>query len=132
VPKPIKKSYSHNDIVAKLAEKAGRILGDEVKERACKEVVKMVLDSYAKLVQGTLVKGGAGEIKLFRNLVKLTLVKVPKKKRPAIKKGTLVRNPFTGKEEPHKGRKESTIPATVKIKARALSALVKVAKASAE
>lgn len=121
--KAIKKTYSNAQVVEKIAEKLeGSFSELEDKDAVCKRIVKQVFDSYSRLVLGSIAPGGAGTIKLF-GLMNVKIVKVKAKKMPAIKKGTMVFNPFEGKEVPHKGRKAFTKPAYNKVKILAMKRL---------
>lgn len=115
--KPMKKTLNKTELVQRLADKA------DVEPK----IVKRVLGELETLIFRSLKKKGAGSF-TWPGIVKIMSVPVPKKKIPAIKKGTMVRNPFKGGiEEPHKGRPASVRPASVKIKVRGFAALKKAA-----
>lgn len=115
--KAVKKAYTHSQIIEKLAEKVEGIHKHmEDQEALSKKIVKSVLENYANLVMGSIAPGGIGEIKILGGLMKVKTVKVKAKKMDAIKKGTMVMNPFLGKEVPHAGRKAFTKPAFIKLK----------------
>ncbi len=78
--------------------------------------VANVVDAIAELAQACLHKKGVGELTI-PGIVKLQRVE---KTIPAIKAGTMVRNPFTGEESAHPGRKAGV---KFKVKASAVGAV---------
>jgi hypothetical protein len=93
-----------------IAEIAGR-----VPDLRRKDVAK-VIDAIGGLAQGCLHKKGVGEVTI-PGIVKLQRVE---KAIPAIKPGSMVRNPFTGQESAHPGRKAGV---KMKVKASAVGAV---------
>ena len=81
-----------------------------------------VIEALNELIVRSVMPGGAGELALL-SLFKIVARKYPAKKMPAIKKGTLVRNPSTGEMMPSAGRAAFTKPATIKPKIRGLAKL---------
>lgn len=111
--KVLKKPMTATEIVSKLADSIQDVKGfPEDNERLAKAVVKQLMDKYSAMMIGSLLPKGVGNFKLFGGMLNVKAVKKPARKIPAIKKGTMVKNPFNGgKEEPHKGRPASTKPA---------------------
>lgn len=107
--KPIKELMTKTELLLKLSE----ISGVERKE------VGKVFAALEAVTLASLNKKGAGQF-LLPGLLKITTTKVPAKKMPAIKAGTLVRNPGSGQMVPHAGRAAFTKPATVRVKVRPL------------
>ena len=104
-----------------------RFTATEVLQKACdaagieRKQGKSFMDWQTNYVAACLMNGGVGSAKLLGWNFKST--KVPAKKVPAIKKGAMVKNPFTGEETPHKGRAAFTKPASMRTKALALKAV---------
>lgn len=110
--RPCTKKFTATEILNNVCEAAGI----ERKQG------KAGLDYLTRLIAASIMKGGVGSIKLLGWNFKG--VPVAAKKMPAIKKGTMIKNPFNGgKEEPHKGRAAFTKPATMRVKAMALKAI---------
>jgi len=102
--KPYTTKLTKTAFIAEIAQK--------VRDLKRKDVAKIV-DAIGELAQACLHKKGVGEITI-PGIVKLQRVEKPI---PAIKAGTLVRNPFTGQESAHPGRKAGV---KVKVKASAV------------
>lgn len=113
---PIKEKMTKAQLADHLAYEAGT-------ER---KTVLTILSALNAVAAGSLKKNGVGEFTI-PGLVKLVTKKIPAKRVPAIKKGTLVRNPRTGEEREHEGRAAYTKPATVKVRARSMSLMKKYA-----
>lgn len=110
--KPCNKKFTATELLANACEAAGI----ERKQG------KAFMDYQTRVIAASIMKGGVGSIKMLGWNFKG--VPVPAKKMPAIKKGTMIKNPFNGgKEEPHKGRAAFTKPATMRVKAMALKAI---------
>lgn len=110
--KPCNKKFTATELLANACEAAGI----ERKQG------KAFMEYQTRVIAASIMKGGVGSIKMLGWNFKG--VPVPAKKMPAIKKGTMVKNPFNGgKEEPHKGRAAFTKPATMRVKAMALKAI---------
>lgn len=84
---------------------------------SARKVAAAVLDGLNDIMARSLATRGAGEFVLPG------MLKVTTKKRPAIKKGTPVRNPATGEMMPSPGR-----PASKQVRVRALSKLKQAAQ----
>lgn len=111
--KVIKNLFNKSTLTTHLSEDSG------VERR---DVAK-VLTSLESTIAGSLHTRGAGEF-LMPGMFKIVTKQIPARKVPAIKKGTMVKNPFNGgKEEPHKGRPASVKPASVRVKIRPLKKL---------
>jgi nucleoid DNA-binding protein len=105
--KPYTTKLTKGSFVAEIAQRV-----PDVKR---KDVAKVV-DAISELAQACLHKKGVGEITI-PGVVKLQRVE---KAIPAIKAGTMVRNPFTGQESAHPGRKAGV---KVSVKARPVGAV---------
>ena len=100
--KPIKEKLTKTGLLNKLVEITDL---DRV-------TVETVVDALGATMCAALDPKGIGEFTLPG------LLKVQRKQRPPIKKGTLVRNPGTGETQPHPGR-----PASWRVKIRPLGQL---------
>lgn len=78
------------------------------------------LKAQEETILSSLAPKNAGAF-VMPGLFKVVTVQVKAKKMPAIKKGTLVRNPSTGEMMPSKGRAAFTKPASVRVKVRVLA-----------
>ena len=105
--KPIKEKLMKSGLIKHLVENS----------ELTREQVVIALDALSETLVACLDPKGIGEFTLPG------LLKVQRRQRPAIKKGTLVRNPATGETYPHAGR-----PVSWRVKLRPLSRL----KAAAE
>ena len=113
---PIKETMNKSELFNHLAEST---------EVDLKTVKKIMAELEATML-GSLAPKGAGEFTL-PGVAKFFTRKVPAKKVPARKAGTLVRNPATGEMVKAEARAAFTKPATVKVKVRALSKIKKAA-----
>lgn len=109
--KPIKTKLTKSALITEIASYVPDRHTDPV------HVTKAVLEGLADVMERSIKPGGLGQFTLPG------LVKVSTKVKPAIKKGTPVRNPGTGKMIPSKGR-----PKSMRVKARALARLQKAAQ----
>lgn len=90
-------------------------LGDEMKEKTQKNLVKAFLEAQSRLIMGHIAPKGSGKFQI-PGLLNITVKKVPAKpKRKAM-------NPFTKKEQWFDAK-----PATVKVRARPMRLLKDVA-----
>jgi hypothetical protein len=110
--RPIKEVLSKTALLAKIAE---------VSELELKDARKFYA-AFESIIVASLNKSGAGQF-VLPGLCKINTNKVAAKKYPAIKAGTLVRNPGTGDMIPSKGRAAYTKPAYVQVKVRPLKKL---------
>lgn len=103
--KPIKNKLTKTELVTLLA--------DYVPEStSARKIAAGVLEGLNDIMTRSISPRGVGEFTLPG------MLKVATKKRPAVKKGTPVRNPATGEMMPSPGR-----PASMQVRVRALSKL---------
>jgi nucleoid DNA-binding protein len=103
--RPIKEKMSRTEIIEHLVEET---------ELTRKQVLS-VLNGLNNLVKASIMPKSVGQFTL-PGVAVIKLRKIPAKKVPAIKKGTPVRNPFTGETSRHPGREAYVKPATVKVR----------------
>ena len=110
--KPCKTNFTATDAISKAAA------ATELEPKQ----IKAVLAWYQRYIAACLMKGGIGSVKLLGFNFK-SKFKAPVKV-PAIKKGTMIANPFAGGElQAHKGRPASVRPAKMVLKAMPMKAM---------
>ncbi len=124
IGKPIRKQLTRSELIKNLTSAINTEVGEDTWRPAD---VKNVLGKLEDVIKRTLMPGGSG-VFVLSGMIKLKAVKVPPKPILAIKKGTMVYNPGLKKAVPHKGRKASVRPATVRVKIRSLSKLTAAAR----
>ena len=108
--KPIKERMAKSELVNELAEYIPE-------SGSPRKIAAALLEGLNDIMGRSVMPRGAGEFMLPG------MLKIVTKTRPAIKKGTLVRNPGTGEMMESKGR-----PASMQVKARVLSKLKQAAQ----
>lgn len=103
--KPIKEKMTKSQLINELAEYVPE-------STSARKIAAGVLDGLADIMGRSVAPRGVGEFTLPG------MLKITTRKKPAVKKGTLVRNPATGEMIPSQGR-----PASMQVKARVLSKL---------
>lgn len=91
-----------------------------------RKTVRSIFEQLADIAKASMMPRGAGQFQI-PGVVTLKTRKVKARKIEAIKAGTMVRNPRTGEETPHPGRKSGVKPATVKVRAVATGSLKRAA-----
>jgi hypothetical protein len=104
--KPIKAKVGKTELYDMLAEHS----------ELTRKQVRTLFEHLSELAKASMMPKGIGVFQV-PGVVTLKTRKVPARKVEAIKKGTMVRNPRTGQETPHAGRKAYVKPATVKVRA---------------
>lgn len=100
---PVKEKFKVTGLIEELADRAD----------VDKKDVKRVIESLTDLICGSLVKKGVGEF-MFPGLMKIVTIK-----KPAVKGGKKVKNPF----KPGEMMITKDKPATVKVKVRPMKKL---------
>lgn len=77
--------------------------------------VKLVVEALANTVKASIMPGAIGAVTV-PGIGTIKTRHIEAKKVAGIKAGTMVRNPRTGEEKEHPGRKAYTKPATVKVR----------------
>ena len=108
--KPIKEKMTKSQLINELAEYVPETT-------SARKIAAAVLDGLGDVMGRSVSPKGAGEFTLPG------MLKITTRKKPAVKKGTLVRNPATGEMIPSQGR-----PASMQVKARVLSKLKQAAQ----
>lgn len=108
--KPIKQKMTKSELINELAEYVPE-------STSARKIAAGVLEGLADVMARSVSPKGVGEFTLPG------VIKVTTRKKPAVKKGTLVRNPATGEMIPSQGR-----PASMQVKARVLSKLKQAAQ----
>ncbi len=103
--KPLKKSFTETQLIERGVEKAGI-------ER---KQVKAVHGDLQKVFAASAMKGGVNKVKLLGMI--FTVVHVPAKKMPAVKKGTMVKG-FGGVEVKSPGKAAYVKPARFRVRVR--------------
>lgn len=114
--RPIRTKLGRTELVNHLMEET----------EADKKTVRSVLEALVNTMKASVMPKGCGEFSI-PGVLTITTRKVKERTRPAIKAGTLVRNPRTGEEYEHPGRKAQKVPATVKVRVRGAAKLKRAA-----
>jgi hypothetical protein len=116
--KPIKAKMSKSELAIYLSEYTG--------SEVSKKQVLTVLEGLAQAMKASVAPRGVGTFQV-PGVITIKTKKIKAKTVPAIKKGTMVRNPRTGEESPHPGRKAYVKAPTVKVRAIAMGSLKRAA-----
>jgi len=108
--KPIKQKLTKSELINELAAHVPE-------SSSARKIAAAVLEGLSDVMGRSVAPGGVGEFTLPG------VIKVTTRKKPAVKKGTLVRNPATGEMMPSPGR-----PAAMQVRARVLSKLKQAAQ----
>jgi nucleoid DNA-binding protein len=114
--KPIRAKLNRTELVARLVDET------EVPRKQ----VMAIINSLGDAMKASLMPKACGEFAI-PGILMVKARKVPAKKMPAIKKGTLVRRPGSPDPVEHPGRAAFVKPATVKVKVRGLAKLKRAA-----
>ncbi|MFM2128833.1 MAG: hypothetical protein RL477_379 [Pseudomonadota bacterium] len=108
--KPIKTKLTKSQLINELTQYIPET-------SSTRKIAAAVLDGLGDVMTRSVSQKGAGEFVLPG------MLKIVTRKRPAVKAGTLVRNPATGEMIPSAGR-----PASMQVRARVLSKLKQAAQ----
>lgn len=104
---PVKTKMNRAQIIQTMVENV---------EGIDKKQAKSMLDTLGQIIMASVCPKSVGVFTL-PGLLNIKVQNVKAKKIKAIKKGTEVRNPFTGEITEHPGRKAGIKPATKKVRA---------------
>jgi len=119
-PRPIKEKLNATQILDETLAVVNK--GKDEDQMWERKHMKEALEAYFDVMRRSIMPGSVGEFMVAGHM-KIVTKKIPAKKVPAIKKGTMVMNPFKGKEVPHAGRAAFVKPATMRVKIRPLAKL---------
>ena len=111
--RPIREKETWSEIKASIAEQVSESLNVEFRPKD----VGAILDALQDRIVAHMQPKGDGEFS-WPGFFKIVTKKYPAKVIPAIKKGTMIENKFTGVTAAHPGRPKSLKPATAKPRLR--------------